>query len=368
MSKNNRHFFAGGNTARGFQHFYQSVQQGLDRVFVLTGGPGTGKSYLIQSIGDEMAARGYRLEWIHSPLHKSSLDGVLIPELNIGILDGAAPYQVAPIANGIIERFYPTEHVWQVEKLMRNKDKIISLNASVAQAKQQAYDTFAQALSIHDEWEKIYIANMSYEQANRVTQEVIGLFFGEKTQRKTARISHRFLGAATSEGAVDYIPNLTESIQKRYLIKGRPGSGKSTLLKKLVSAADQKGFDAEVYHCGFDPNSLDMVILPELSLAIFDSTAPHEYFPERESDEIIDMYERTIVPGTDEKYAADLAAIKARYSAKMAEATGCLARAKMYHDELLEMYGEVIDPAEVEAIKIGILREIDAIGQKRFAQ
>lgn len=66
------------------------------------------------------------------------------------------------------------------------------------------------------------------------------------------------------------------------------------MLKKIVAAGEQRGFDVEVYHCGFDPNSLDMVILREKGIAIFDSTAPHEYFPERNSDEIIDMYERCI--------------------------------------------------------------------------
>ena len=43
-----------------------------------------------------------------------------------------------------------------------------------------------------------------------------------------------------------------------------------------------------------------MVIVRELGFAIFDSTAPHEYFPSREGDEIIDMYALIVTPGTDE--------------------------------------------------------------------
>lgn len=48
--------------------------------------------------------------------------------------------------------------------------------------------------------------------------------------------------------------------------------------------------------------SLDMVLLRELDIVIFDSTAPHEYFPDRDNDEVVDMYEITVTPGTDEKY------------------------------------------------------------------
>ena len=77
---------------------------------------------------------------------------------------------------------------------------------------------------------------------------------------------------------MDYVPNLTENIRKRYFLKGRPGR-KINSFEKLASVALNRGFDVEIYHCGFDPNSLDMVILRELDIAIFDSTAPHEYFP-----------------------------------------------------------------------------------------
>ena len=44
-------------------------------------------------------------------------------------------------------------------------------------------------------------------------------------------MKHRFLGAATPKGAVDFVPNLTEGLPHRYFIKGPPGPGKSTMLK-----------------------------------------------------------------------------------------------------------------------------------------
>lgn len=131
----------------------------------------------------------------------------------------------------------------------------------------------------------------------------------------------------------------------------------------MVPGAEGKGFDVEVYHCGFDPNSLDMVILPERSMAIFDSTAPHEYFPERESDEIVDMYARTIKPGTDEKYAKELEDIIARYSAKMKEATSYLAQAKNLHDELEKIYVPAMDFNKVEEIQTNILAKINQMAE-----
>ena len=163
-------------------------------------------------------------------------------------------------------------------------------------------------------------------------------------------------------GAVDFVPNLTEEITKRYFIKGRPGSGKSTMLKKLAAAAEERGVDAEVYHCGFDPNNLDMVILRELGIAIFDSTAPHEYFPSRDGDEIIDMYELLIEPGTDEIYADFITEISGKYKTKMTEATSYLAKAKDLHDELEEIYVSAMDFTVVEKIQSEIREKINELG------
>ena len=52
-------------------------------------------------------------------------------------------------------------------------------------------------------------------------------------------------------------------------------------------------------------------------MAVFDSTAPHEYFPTKDSDEIIDVYSLAVTPGTDEKFAPQLNDIIKRYYAKL---------------------------------------------------
>jgi len=115
------------------------------------------------------------------------------------------------------------------------------------------------------------------------------------------------------------------------------------MLKKIAAKAETLGYDVEIYHCGFDPNSLDMVICREIGVAIFDSTAPHEHFPDRATDKVVDMYTRAIKPGTDEKYADKISEIQERYSAKMKEATSYLAKAKELHDQLENIYIEAVD-------------------------
>ncbi|TLS52666.1 hypothetical protein FE782_08530 [Paenibacillus antri] len=364
MSGNILHFYCGGNTAKGFANLFDSSLQDLRRLYILKGGPGTGKSGVIRAVGDAMVRSGHDVWYIHCASDNDSLDGVVAPGLGVGIVDGTSPHVVEPRLPGAVEQYVNLGEAWDASALADRRSEIEALNDQIKLAYDRAYAGFAEALRIHDDWEKIYIENMDFEEADRLTREYIGSLFPNSGTGKKSRVDRRFLGAATPSGAVDFVPNLTEGLKRRILIKGRPGSGKSTLLKKVAAAATERGYDVEIYHCGFDPNSLDMVIVRELGFAIFDSTAPHEYFPERESDEILDMYARCIKPGTDEAHADAIRDLKQRYSSKMKESIGHLATAKSLHDELERIYGQAMNFSVVDSARERIRREIDAIAER----
>lgn len=345
------HYFAGGNTARGYFSLYESNFAELEKIFILKGGPGMGKSTLMKKLANEWLEKGYDVEYIHCSSDPDSIDGVIFPALKIGIVDGTEPHVVEPKAPGAIEEYVNLGHAWNSQQLVAEKAEILRLMKERQEAYERAYKYYAEALAVHDEWEEIYIANMDFEKLNALTGKLKTKFFGDIFLNKKADVRHRFLGAATPIGAVDYVPNLTEGLPKRYFLKGRPGSGKSTLLKKLATTAENRGFDVEIYHCGFDPNSLDMVIVRELGMAIFDSTAPHEYFPSRAGDEIIDLYKVAILPGTDEIYSDQIKDVSAIYRAKMNDGTASLSEAKKLHDEIEKIYQRAIDFTIIDDIQ-----------------
>lgn len=351
-------YYAGGNTARGFYSFFESNISRLEQLFILKGGPGTGKSTLMKKLGEQWNEQGYDVEYIHCASDNGSIDGVIFPQLKVGIVDGTAPHVIEPKFPGIVEEYVNLGAAWDADVLKEKKDQIIECTLENREAYHSAYATFKEALDIHDEWEKLYIENMDYEKADQVTDEIVERFFFNSLGKKTATVIDRYLGAATPKGAVDFIQNLTEDLTTRIFIKGRPGSGKSTMLKKLAAKAEETGHNVEIYHCGFDPNSLDMIIVRELGMAIFDSTSPHEYFPERDGDEIIDMYERAIKPGTDELYADEIKEISTRYSAKMKDAIAFLAQAKKIHDDLEAYYVDAMDFSRVDQLAEPIYQQI----------
>ena len=61
MRSEAREFFAAANTEEGFYSIFESVfpPSALDKIFIIKGGPGTGKSTLMRQIAEYARGRGY---------------------------------------------------------------------------------------------------------------------------------------------------------------------------------------------------------------------------------------------------------------------------------------------------------------------
>lgn len=359
-------YFAEGHTADGFYSLYDCALARLDRIFILIGGPGMGKSTLMKKIANNWIANGYDIEMIYSISDRHSIDGVIIPSLKVGVVDGTAPHVMTPKAPGAIEVYVNLGVGWNTDKLIPEKEKILAFGKEERLFYEKAYDAFAMALEIHDQWEKIYIKNMDFLKANVLAKQLEKDIFADKRLEKESIIKHRFLGAATPTGPVHFIENITADLPKRYFIKGRAGTGKSTLQKKLIASAEERGIDMEIYHCGFDPKSIDMVVFRELGIAIFDSTPPHEVFQSRPGDEVVDMYQKTISHGTDETYADEIKEISQKYKEKMKTGTAYLAKALAVRDQLKDIYIKAMDFSKVEQLREEIEKELSKIAQAQI--
>lgn len=212
------------------------------------------------------------------------------------------------------------------------------------------FEFYGQAKEIHDEWESIYIKNMDFEGLDNFCESVIEKLVCSSSAEGEGKKYKRFFGTVTPFGNVNYIDDLTENIKKRYFIKGRPGTGKSTFLKKLSAKLRKNAFNVEEYYCSFDSNSLDMVVCRELSFCVFDSTPPHEKFPQRETDEILDFYIESGLLGIDEKYEKELYFIKSAYDFKIKEGKELFKKFYKIKDERDKKWLEKIEESEMRKI------------------
>src|SRR5699024_7361779 len=93
-------------------------------------------------------------------------------------------------------------------------------------------------------------------------------------------VHERLFGTNTPDGKVNHVSALIAPFQNVYYVKGRAGTGKSVFMKEILNACKSYGYDIEMYRCSFDPSSVDMIIVRDLDFCVFDSTPPHEFFPD----------------------------------------------------------------------------------------
>mgnify|MGYP004588255041 FL=1 len=305
-------YFVRAATSSGCVNLAESNFSGFEKSYVLKGNSKAVKTRIISAVGTYFEQKGLAVETVLSPFGPY-LDGVTVPGIGLAVSD-AEVYS----GDGVILPAGEAECP-RAEELLKKADGALGV----------LYSEYGEAKKIHDEWEKVYIKNMDFDSLNRFTEFEENLLIRPKKSGRGEK-KERFFGASTPSGSVNYVANLTEGLAARYFIKGRPGTGKSTFLKKLAERAMASGYDVEVYYCSFDKESLDMVTVPELSFAVFDSTAPHELLPEGERDTVLDFYLEAHLSGIDERYESVLEPIKKRYALKTAEGRSALSLAMGY--------------------------------------
>ncbi len=87
-------FFLGANSSQGFVSFFENAlaDDTIRQNFIFKGGPGCGKSTAMKQAAQEGLRRQQPMEIIHCSSDPGSLDGVLVPALKAGIIDGTAPH------------------------------------------------------------------------------------------------------------------------------------------------------------------------------------------------------------------------------------------------------------------------------------
>ena len=345
---NKKYYYVTGNTSKGLMNFLPSNVEDFNQIIILKHPSHQLKTNVIKNIIKNYEQ--YDLEVLLSTLGYEFIEGVIIREISVAvIMDRIA----TPDLPGAIELDlglflqhppFSTIEITDAKKNFENYTQI-------------AYDNFETGLKIHDNLEAIYIGEMDFNKADLLTEEFIRkMLSNAKKKNSESKIYRRLFGTNTKDGPVNEVPHIIEPISSVFHIKGRAGTGKSTFMKKVIKACKEYGLDMELYYCSFDPDSIDMVMVRELDFCLFDSTDPHEFFPEREGEVVIDLYKETVTPGTDEKFAAEIQEVNTNYKSYMKKAIQDLKKAGHYLEK--EEEAHTFSESETNSITAFITEKI----------
>ncbi|MCL6581821.1 MAG: PRK06851 family protein [Firmicutes bacterium] len=345
-----RMVFPGGNTAYGFWSFYDHIAPpDANKIFVIKGGPGVGKSTFMRRVADTMRGAGYDVELHCCSSDNGSLDGVYIPALDVALIDGTAPHVVDPKNPGAVDEIIHLGDYWDEVAMRRHREDILALNREVARLFRRAYAYLAAALIFLKEVESYYQDTGALDRAglNRVAADLIhGILGSGEPLPRAPRERHLFATAITPEGPVNHLETVVGHLDRRYVLTGDDGTEKTTVIRRVLDAAVMRGYDVEVFHCALDPHNVDHVVIPALGVAVINEVEPHFYQP-KDGDRVVDTMQY-VDTGIQEAYLGERTRAREMYREAFRQAVWFIDRAKKVHDEMETYYVPNMDFARIE--------------------
>lgn len=332
-----RHLFPGGNTSLGFFSYYDNIitQEEADKIFIIKGGPGVGKSTFMKRMGEKMQDMEYDVEYLHCSSDNNSLDGIKVPKLKIAFIDGTSPHIVDPKSPGAVDEILNFGEFWDEKGIRAHKDEIIQVNKEISYIFSRAYKYLKAAYSIYEASASIYSEALNKGQTNKLAAKLIDdLFDGKDAADEEGKQRSMFASALTPDGYKNYLDTILTS-EKIYEFKGGLGTGEDRILERIKTAAKERGYYVEAYYCALNPYKIDHLVIPGLNCAFTTSNSYHESKVEKFATIDINEYMNKDIIA---HYKDDLYQNLTEFNNLMSVALLTIKRAKTLHDQLETYY------------------------------
>ena len=333
-----KRYFASANGFGGFRSNFAKVftPKDVERLFVIKGGPGTGKSTLMREIANHHKDDS-DITYIHCSSDPRSLDAIILNKngCKIAVADGTSPHAIEPKYPGVFETLIDLGKGFKLSELAEMKNDIITFTNEKSSAYENAYhhlDLAGQtAYKIHN----ILVKTGIYHKAELLVKQMINADQNAKNQYSSSPL---LLSAFCKDGLVRFSK---ETDNKRMIKISGDGISEYLIMESLRSYA-ATSIGGVSYCCALCENMTDFIELSDYIICVgtvensFDSSA--------------------LVKDMD-----DYNSLKDVYDQNLNEARMYLKKASEYHFKLEKIYSARIDFTANDKTLQYMLDKIDKI-------
>ena len=195
-----RQYFLGTNSRYGFHSLYGSFCKAEDGCFlyVIKGGPGCGKSSFMRCIGSAAEKEGLDCEYILCSVDPDSIDGVFIPALGVGYVDGTSPHSIDVAYPGCGGMYLDLGRYYNSAALRHRLNEIMELNRLYKGLYNSAYSSIAVGAAAMPRYMSGIWGNEETEKVDKKVQGLCKREFGKKKSQSI--IKERFIDAVSCKG------------------------------------------------------------------------------------------------------------------------------------------------------------------------
>lgn len=265
-------FFAAANTRNGFMSMFDSIFSDIERLYILKGSSGCGKSTFMRRVAAEAQKKGFETDLIYCSSDLDSLDGVIIRELGVAVADGTAPHTMDVKYPCVKESIINLGQFWNEAKLLPHADKIISLTDRKGEHYKNAYNCLSALGTVNDMMTALVAGAV-----DRVHLESAAFRFADKMIGGDRSGCSELYSSAFGSGGLKTKPTFG-NIGTLYRVSGR---GSHLMLSSVWQIAREKNAFAIASRDPIDPSLVDSIWFPSSdSLITLRNNAPCASFTE----------------------------------------------------------------------------------------
>ena len=334
-------YFLASNSSEGFvSYFDENYDFNSDwHAYIIKGGPGTGKSSFMKYVALNAVDKGFDIELCPCSSDPDSLDGVIIKDIKVIVLDGTAPHVVEPKLAGVCEQIINLGEFWDCEKLRAKSKEIINITAQ----NKKLHKTASAYISAAGElvYDNFKLSNLFI---NRKKCENFGFGFATQFLSKKAPIESqewvRFIGGVTPKGVIAFKGTVEKFYKDIIVIDDKYGAAANIIMQKIRMVALERGYEIITLKNPLLPSKIiDHILIPQLSLAI---VREYEYIKFSENHRRIHA-RRFYDINTIREYRTRLTFNRRVARELLQGAVDTLSIAKSVHDKLEKYYIDAMD-------------------------